>query len=731
MPFGFLHAAMLFGLITVIIPPIIHFLSRRRYDVVDWAAMQFLRSGERRRQRIFFEDLLLMLLRMALIGLFVLMLAGPFVRSSMLSRWSGTGHRDIVIILDGSYSMGFRHDGQSAQDRARQWLGQFLAQLRPGDSVAFLLAKRQTVPIVGYLTTDLERVRTALENLPVPSGNVDWPLAIQKARQLLSEGQRARREIVVISDGQHYGWADDATLLRWELLARSEMASSQKPRVWVVNVDPHRPADAPNMSLQPIRTNRPVAVVNREVTFRSALDRRGKGGAVMPGRVRVEIDGRPAGEIRFPDGAEDREVVPISLTHRFATPGSHLVTFILDDDALPGDNQQHYSIEVIPALPVLLVDGDERPNPSNRSSDFLRDALSPSRDPSPAMLVRVVPIQAFDGSHLHRDMSDQPDTAPRVVVFCDVPKLSAQQQEAVEQFLADRNGVLVTCGPRTDAVFANEQLYRSGEGWLPARLVEPVGDERDLTRAARPIAASLFHPAVEIFREIGTGGLTDAIFPRYWRLSLTQPSNSVPLANLTGGDPLLIERPFQQGRVILSAVPFDPSWRSNLTELPAFVPLVHELVFYLAGCRARDTNLVPGQAIRFHPPHESPWGDLRLRKPDGSETVVSIEQWPFVYEQTEEPGVYTIFDRQNKPTYFVVPLDPRESQLATWTEDAQQKIGEFLPEIRYVTTDEPSLPEFFDETETQEAWLIVLLLAIAVIFVEVVFTRRLARSQAL
>jgi hypothetical protein len=120
-----------------------------------------------------------------------------------------------------------------------------------------------------------------------------------------------------------------------------------------------------------------------------------------------------------------------------------------------------------------------------------------------------------------------------------------------------------------------------------------------------------------------------------------------------------------------------------------------------------------------------------LRKPDGSETVVSIEQWPFVYEQTEEPGVYTIFDRQNKPTYFVVPLDPRESQLATWTEDAQQKIGEFLPEIRYVTTDEPSLPEFFDETETQEAWLIVLLLAIAVIFVEVVFTRRLARSQAL
>ena len=38
----FLNAALLFGLAAVVLPPIVHLFSRRKHDVVDWAAMQFL-----------------------------------------------------------------------------------------------------------------------------------------------------------------------------------------------------------------------------------------------------------------------------------------------------------------------------------------------------------------------------------------------------------------------------------------------------------------------------------------------------------------------------------------------------------------------------------------------------------------------------------------------------------------------------------------------------------------
>jgi hypothetical protein len=45
-------------------------------------------------------------------------------------------------------------------------------------------------------------------------------------------------------------------------------------------------------------------------------------------------------------------------------------------DTLPGDNRQDFAVEVLPALPVLLVDGDTTGAPKRRGTDFLRDALA-------------------------------------------------------------------------------------------------------------------------------------------------------------------------------------------------------------------------------------------------------------------------------------------------------------------------------------------------------------------
>src|SRR5262249_10179744 len=175
MPFWFLNVLMLAGLIAVAIPPIIHLLTRKRFDIVDWAAMQFLQVSERTRRKIFLEELLLMLLRMGLIALFVLALAAPFITSKNLAKLGGRGNRDIVIIFDGSYSMGFKGHGAPAHQAAKDWALEFVGELAPGDSVAVLQAKQQVVPVLPVLTTDPNQVRTAIQNLPPPRGGVDWP----------------------------------------------------------------------------------------------------------------------------------------------------------------------------------------------------------------------------------------------------------------------------------------------------------------------------------------------------------------------------------------------------------------------------------------------------------------------------------------------------------------------------------------------------------------------------
>ena len=62
MGLGFANLVMLFGLAALALPPLIHLLNRRRFDVVDWGAMQFLQVGETVRRRILIEELLLMAL---------------------------------------------------------------------------------------------------------------------------------------------------------------------------------------------------------------------------------------------------------------------------------------------------------------------------------------------------------------------------------------------------------------------------------------------------------------------------------------------------------------------------------------------------------------------------------------------------------------------------------------------------------------------------------------------
>src|SRR5437588_9007365 len=118
MGFGFLNILMLVGLAAVVIPPLIHLLSKRRYEVVDWGAMQFLQISETTRRRLLLEELLLMLLRIALVAVLVCALAAPYTTSRLLAETSPRENRDAVLVFDRSCSMGCTSTGQTAHNAA-------------------------------------------------------------------------------------------------------------------------------------------------------------------------------------------------------------------------------------------------------------------------------------------------------------------------------------------------------------------------------------------------------------------------------------------------------------------------------------------------------------------------------------------------------------------------------------------------------------------------------------
>src|SRR3954466_16383620 len=202
MPITLLTLAMRAGLAAVLIPPIIHLLNRKRYDVVPWGAMQFLQVSERTRRKVFLEEVLLMLVRMGLIGLMVAALAAPLDASRWLDFLADHGRRDVVLVFDGSYSMAYQGPKGTAHEAAKTWALALLDDLGSGDGVAVVNARHRPQVLVSEPTHDFDLVRTAVQTPPAPRGGCDGPAAVQAAVQALKASAAARREVIVLTDGQ-------------------------------------------------------------------------------------------------------------------------------------------------------------------------------------------------------------------------------------------------------------------------------------------------------------------------------------------------------------------------------------------------------------------------------------------------------------------------------------------------------------------------------------------------
>lgn len=761
MSFGLQNWLMLLGLAGVAIPIIIHLLNRRRFDIIDWGAMRFLQVSEITRRKIFIEELLLMLLRMGLIALLVVAMAAPWAAGTVFEKLGLADNRDVVLIFDGSAPMSYTDDtDKSLQQKAVEWSKELLDRLAPGDNIAVLQAREQAVPIVGELISDQRQIRKALEQLPAPSGTCDWPQALETAQQVLKNSRRSRREIILLGDGRKPGWADERTLGRFKLLAPQLTGGDTPPRLWGVTIE--RPAEPPpNWTLLALRSGR--AQSSTALGFNSSLKVLNQN-YERPYSLRYRVD-RP--DEPGPD-AEEKERgfaltlpvrddlrdgrLPLTFSHTFDGPGSHLVSLIVEPDSperkkdksligiaikdrIPGDNRQDFAV-MLPLVPVLLVDGLPPLPGKLQGASFLQAALAPTKGKNLLVRAKVVPIEELLPS-LEKDVGPEANTKPRVLILCDVPLLSAEQREVIGKFVEAGGGLLVTHGPRTELVHANKELYRGGQGWLPTGLEEAVGQEdepipTDGTTpdpAAHPKPATFSHPALELFRGNQSGGLGNARFPRWWKLARPAPvaadgSGSVVGGELTTKAPMMVEKKHGKGRVVQFCVAMDETWGTNLVGVLEFPALAYELVAYLAGSRGQDCNLTPGQPLVYQPLDDESLERATLKPPRGEPIELTSKEGVFVHKDTRLPGIYTLTTSRNRTVYFVVQPDPRGADDLTLCEEKDRKQVADLIGVKYLS----DRSEMLAGTE-QDLWWWVLLGVIALLCSEVWMTRRIARSR--
>ena len=676
MSFHLINPWMLIGLAGIALPVLAHLLSRKKYDVVQWGAMQFLELGRRTRRRIRLEQLLLLLLRMGLIALLAIALSRPWAQGGFLTQFASTQSRDVVFVVDGSYSMGWEGKAVTPHAAAVQWIHRFLEDLRPGDTVALIDARDVVRPVIETPTHDFGLLREKLNGFPEPSGASNLAEAISRAAGILSRTSNLSREIVVLTDGQARCWhAQDANL--WARIADLMKQPSITPRVWAIDLSQYDPQQRTNFSVERLRLSRELTVSGFPVRIQTTVHYSG-GMAAVHRRVRLEVDGQPLADKHLQISLQPGGEASVEFEYRFPSLGSHVIGVVLDADNLPGDDRAEAAVTVTDALPVLLVDGDPQLDPVRSETHFARAALTPKSNPAPWVRARVVPADRFAPADL---------AGVAVVVLANVPTLTDTQAAALRKYVAAGGGLFIAPGDRVDAAAYNKQFLNNGGGLLPAKLIADTKGGAEGFMGTHVLNSSLQLPWITRFQLKQNGGFTLARFTLWWKLQLLSDSDrsmkttgkrndknaakpppkptttkqprtnrptgeqadsplaraAIVAARLDTGDPCLVTRGYGRGQVLLTAFPLDADG-NTLPAKPDYVSFLHEMLFHLATARS-IRNVDVGTPLVLPIDSNFPIARFAFFGPDGTEhqpDVTGGERHRFAeLLDTRLPGVYT------------------------------------------------------------------------------------------
>jgi uncharacterized membrane protein len=669
----FVHTWALWGLTLASAPIIIHLLNRRRFKVVEWAAMEFLLASNRRNyRRLRIEQLILLALRVLLIVVLVLIVSRPLVQRQAVAGLAERA-RFVILVVDNSMSMGLREGSSSAYDRALGFAEQLMSSLREGDTWVVLTAGDEGSSLASEPSFELEAARSAVarDRIPLSDGNGGILEALARVEDALEASGSVEAEIHIVTDMQRGAWVSETGAVSEEDVERMERLT-KRAGILIVDVGSETPE---NLAVTAVALDRWTVVAGSEVVIRTRVANFGASAAegVSAGFL---VDGfrqqqSPAAAL-VPGGSAQWE-----FRHVFPSVGPHVVTVELEADGLERDNRRYLAVEVREDVPVLCVDG-EAGDGMGGEVGFLRRALRPGGGSADDRLslfrVESVTLNSLTPSRIPRYDA---------VVLANVGSLDATALEAVERYVREGGTVVVFLGDQMDAGFVNGTLHRGGQGMLPCRLVgtwEGEGDEKAMHISDEPEE----HPFTRLFREQKQIRLSSAFFFRYGRLEPAEEARVV--CRFSNGDPFLIEGDVGDGRVVVFASTADNEW-NDMPSWPAYLGLMQEVFSDAARDPAVRRNVTVGEPLVRYLPASWAGKTVSVLRPGQSEPV----QLPAtsagglvaaIYETTDRAGVYEMMldatDTEDvlarRQDSFAANVPPGESDVRRIAFEAVQRL---------------------------------------------------------
>ena len=611
---GILAPIFLAGLAALSIPLILHLVRRTPRGRQTFSSLMFLTpSPPRLTRRSRLEQILLLLMRLAALGLLALAFSRPFLREAALLSTNDLARRRVAIVIDTSASMRRADLWQQAIAAAQRELDELTQQ---DDVALFTFADRLTT-VVDF---DTAREQTGATRSQVVAGELKklrptWTtgdlgtalttVATELAAERDTEEQSGEPQVVLISDFQKGSRIDALTAYEWPKDVRL-IARQLKPK------------QVSNAHLQLLPSDEDVADPQPRVRVANAADSTVdqffvRWASATPPLQTKGTRSRPIAGTS--EGNESAVYVPPGQSRIVRLPRPQGAASA-DRIALRGDDHDfdnsYYVVPLRKQEVKLLYLGPDAADDPQGMQYYLR--LAVAVDP-----LRQVAVDA-QTSEATKALADP--LPPQVII---VTRAVAQQTAGELVKYAERGGLVVFAPHDGEAVKCLPLLF---EGLALGEDKPTSEDDFSLLGEidfGHPLFAPLAGPRYSDFTKIH--------FWRHWAVQVSDGSPTRAVARFDTGEPAILERPIGKGRI----VDLESSWRPDDSQLALsskFVPLVMGLLDLACGKQTSSAAYVVGGAV----PLREGRSTMTVRKPDGSDVTVQAAATSFT--DTSEPGIY-------------------------------------------------------------------------------------------
>jgi uncharacterized membrane protein len=615
----FVYTALTWGFLLALVPLLIHLINMMRHRRVQWAAMEFLQqSYKKHRKWVWLKQLLLLLARMAVIAMIVAMLAHPKTREQWLAMF-GQQTTHHFVLLDDSYSMSDRVAGASALDTARNVVRSIANRAAQEDNpqkltllrfsrargmaeqvasgtgqAAANVADFNAEPIDSQFDLLLEQKQRAFEPTQLAVGPRD---ALTLLKQLVGQSRDDTNVVYLVSDFREKDWASPADLKQSLQSIRESQAEvhlvncarSQDPNLGLIDIAPlddTRAAGVPLFVQAKVKNYGDRAATKVQLKLQSTFFPPEDLTKIEPDKLQGTDEELATLLI---DSIGPGETVTRRVQVYFPQPGKHVVQGTLAEDPIEADNKRWCVIDLPEGERTLIIDGSDE----QQHAYYLEAAFRPLEKSNTGVRPDV------QTKAILRDVTAETLASYSSIYLLDVDRIEPKGVESLEQYVRGGGGLAIFSGPNTNIDFYNRNLYRDGEGLLPA----PLGAEVELPPAVddnTPDVELLRHPIFSFFLEETNPLIRGVSVDRYRAVATgwkpAAQSTVEVLARLRDRSPLVLEKKLGDGQVVLFLSTLAPEW-NDWAKNPSFVVVALKTQAYLASTRRLDDLRIVGQPL--------------------------------------------------------------------------------------------------------------------------------------